>query len=335
MEALKRTNPENPEEVPKKIKVKIKKQNNEVQNPETEVKPLDLKTQKILTQINERRKYYRALADTYFGLQKIRVASNNRIKAMLNELDEIEDIRESVLNSITTELIKLEKAIGDEAKEVLKNEPVYVEFLSKVKGLGPILSLKLLSINWDMTKYLSSWNAYCGMIPYAYKCKCEEGHRILFSFNPFDPQKQHLAKCYYVLDIERDKKKKTTKIIRCKASIISAEKAPCRKYKGYAIFWNPKAKTIMWLIGTSLAKTGGFYKEIYKKWKNFYLTNKKLKTGHAIQCAIRKTSKLFLAHFYQAYHEVEGLECPPPYQFDYLNHDDFIHWTKVIEIDEV
>ena len=26
----------------------------------------------------------------------------------------------------------------------------------------------------------------------------------------------------------------------------------------------------MWLIGTSLAKTGGFYKEIYKKWKNFY-----------------------------------------------------------------
>ena len=297
-------------------------------------KRTESKIKKILEKIEEKKRYCRALADTYISLQKLRVASGNRIIAMTQQMDEIEDIRESVLNRIVIELKRMENEIGKEAEDILKDIPVYTEFLSKIKGLGPILSLKLLSINWDLTKDLSSWNAYCGLVPHVYKCQCEEGHKILLPYDPNDPKNPKDVKCYYVIDREKDKTTKQIKLIRCGAPIVKAEMAPCRKYKGYAFFWNPKARTIMWLIGTSFAKTGGFYKEIYKKWKQIYVEIKELKTGHAIEAAKRKAKKLFLAHFYQAYHEIEGLPWRIPYQFEYLQHGDFIHWTEVVKIDE-
>lgn len=303
-----------------------------LQSVETETKrPKTSKIEKILKEIEENRRYYRALTDTYTSLQKLRIASSNRIKAILQEFDEKEEIRESVLNEIVDDLIKMEKSIGKEVKRILKNNPIYTEFLSKVKGLGAILSLRLLSIKWDLTKPLTSWNAYAGLVPHVYKCRCKNGHKILL---PSDPEIKP-TRCYFVTKVERDKKTKQLIFKRCGEIVKSGEKAPCRRYDGYAIFWNPKVKNTFYLIGTSLAKTGKFYKNIYKKWKDTYLA-KGLREGHAIFCGLRKTEKLFLAHFYQAYHEILGLDYREPYQFEYLKHDskNKIKWTEVIEFDE-
>jgi len=292
------------------------------------------KTKKLLEKIEENRNYCRALADTYISLQKTRIASFNRIHAILRKSDEEEEIRESVLNEIAKGLVEMEKKISKEAKNVLNDNPIYVEFLSKVKGLGNVLSLKLLSIKWDLDKPLGSWNAYAGLVPHVYKCKCKKGHKILL---PFDPSNgNRIARCYFITDTKQNKKTKQTKFIRCGEVITKGEIAPCRKHKGYAIFWNPKVKTLFYLIGVSFAKTGKFYKNVYEKWKNIYLTIKGLKEGHAIKCGLRKAEKLFLANFYQAYHEILGLDYRDPYQFEYLKHDSGkkIKWTEVVEFDE-
>lgn len=273
-------------------------------------------------------KYYRALADTYWSLQKIRIASSNRIFAMLEKMDEVEEVRESVLNKIVDDLIEMEKSIYKEAKEIL-NEPVYIEFLSKIKGLGFILSLKLLSLGWDLKRNLSSWNAYAGLVPFVYKCKCEEGHRLLLPRDPvINP-----SKCYCIVDRKVNPKTKQVTFIRCGARIVKGEIAPGRRHQGYAFFWNPKVKTTLWLIATSFTKTGKFYKNFYNKWKDKYKQDG-LKDGHAIARAKRKTAKLFLAHFYQAWHEIEGLDYRMPYQFEYLKHNSFINWKDVVDFDK-
>jgi len=299
------------------------------------------KTQKTLTlsQLKQKLFYYRALADTYEAIQKLRIACSNRLTAIHKlGLDEEEKLRERTLSSIVDELLEQEKRIIKIVKEILKEIPIYNEFLKKIKGIGPALSLRLLSINWDLNKKLSDWNAYAGLVPYVYKCKCQKGHKLLLPYNP-EKRKEEI-KCYVIT--EREKKKKGGSIIldrekmkRCGAPVRIGEIAPCRKHSGYKIFWNPKAKKTLWLISTSLAKSGKFYKIFYEYWREKYL-KEKLSLPHAVARAKRKVAKLFLAHFYEAWHEIEGMSYELPYQFEYLKHspDRLLDWKIIIKVEE-
>jgi hypothetical protein len=48
----------------------------------------------------------------------------------------------------------------------------------------------------------------------------------------------------------------------------------------------------------------------------------------------RLAFKLFLAHIYQAWRELEGLPVRLPYAFEFLGHNDFISWRDVLRAEE-
>lgn len=258
----------------------------------------------------------RAIVDTYEDIQKERIRAENRLRSIVKGMDENDPLRIEILKRLT-QFKELEGAIEKDALNALKGIPVYEEFLKKVKGIGTIYSIKLLALPLKLGVSLSAWNAYFGLTPHYYVCQCEKGHKFLYS--------KEVTRC---------------PIKGCGALITQLEhieEAPRRK-KGYYSFWNPKARALAYLISRNFVMLGerGFYGRMYRKFKKRILQRKDIEHYPQIRkeaMARRLTFKLFLAHFYQAYHELEyKASYRMPYQFEYLKHTDFISWREVIEL---
>ena len=131
-------------------------------------------------------KFYRALYDTYEGIQEIRKAAENRLRSIELKMDEEEPLRKTVMLSII-KLKDYEKEIQNLVAENIKIDPIYTEFLSKIKGIGPTLSMKILSFPWDLEKYVTDWYAFAGIVPLVDKCVCEKGHKFLLPHNEIPP----------------------------------------------------------------------------------------------------------------------------------------------------
>jgi len=85
----------------------------------------------------------RWLTDTYTQSQKIRIASENRLRALIQQADQGP---ESVfLNVLLNRFAEIEKDITKQMGKAVKQHPVW-PWLSGVKGLGPKLSTKLLGL---------------------------------------------------------------------------------------------------------------------------------------------------------------------------------------------
>ena len=127
---------------------------------------------------------------------------------------------------------------------------------------------------------------------------------------------------------------------RCNAPVVELKhvegEAPRRK-KGYHAFWNPKARRLVFLISKNFVMLGdkGFYGRAYRRFKERILRRKDIQHYPRIRkeaMARRATFKLFLAHYYQAYHDLEGIPYRMPYQFEYLNHKEFVSWRDVVDM---
>lgn len=262
-----------------------------------------------------------ALADLYEltvgGMVKMKHALNGKARAGTLTADEKEAFSKFI--EVTR---GQKKAILQLAKTKLEQEVVYTEFLKHVRGVGEALALRLLSLPLDLNKDLTNWNAYFGLTPVVYKCQCEKGHKFLRPYNPM--LRAELCPVKITVDGNR---------VPCKHAIVSVEEARCRSYAGYLSFWNPRAKTLVYLFGKQFSLTGGFYKLRYQKEKKEAESKVQTKI-HAIKRAYRSTFKLFLAHYYQACHDLYGLDYRLPYQFEYLDHKHFIPWQQVVEFDE-
>jgi len=201
----------------------------------------------------------------------------------------------------------------------LKDIPVYTEFLKHVKGLGARLSCKLLALDLDINKDLSSWNAYFGLTPNYWKAECTNGHKRLYAKEPY--------KCLTMVNGEGE----DDEMVFCDCDIKQKEfiaNAP-RRTKGYLSYWNPQARALYYLIATSFMKGGNFYKAEYQKRREA-LTNAGKGKRESYFGAMRHAFKLFLAHYYQATAELAGVEYRLPYSFEYLNHKNFISWREVV-----
>jgi len=266
----------------------------------------------------------RGIVDTYNQFQQVRIASFNRLRAMQIN-DEYESIREKVLQELT-EIEKLEKSLVKEMRALLRHNELYTNWLRYIRGLGPTLSAKLLALHLDVNKHISSWNAFFGLVPFYYECKCEKGHRFLYPRVPLH--------CSVKDDPQATEPCKAT-ITECK----KVEAAPKPK-RGYKAFWNPKAKTLAYLISESFRKQGRYYRLMYYKFaiKELQLAlagEKELyNLRHLDYKARRLTVKLFLSHTHEMARRLSGLQPEKPYQFEYLNHDDYISPDEVLEFDK-
>jgi len=258
----------------------------------------------------------RALADTYMSVQKERISGEARIRAIVQGYDE-EDPRRIAVMKLLSDFREVENNTVKIMLEELKTIPVYTEFLRHVKGIAEVLSCKLIALPLKLGENLSSWNAYFGLTPRLWRAICREGHKRLYPKEPYSCR----------MRVRDD----SGRMHICGADIKEKEIIDgSRRIRGYQSFWNPRAKVLYFLISDSLRKQGRFYKDIYLRQKQKLEFLNSLSKMHIQQRAMRYTFKMFLAHYYQASHELAGIDYKLPYVFQYLGHKDFIDWKEVV-----
>jgi len=281
----------------------------------------------------------RIVAGAYYNYQQIRISTNNRIRDIVRKkidgigFDEVEKkkgkkdfkkrftdkqltefwkklmddkkVSEKEYNyvlkclDISKESEKIENKYKKTMLEYIGTEPVYNEFLSKIRGIGPVLSANLLKEFGDCSRYEKISNLWS-----------HTGNHVV------------------------------------------GGKAP-KKRKGEDLTFSPRLRTMTWKISDCLMKLNkGIYRNIYDTEKQRQLSIKhkegelfkkfgkpykekdtELKLGHAHNRALRKMRKLFLANYWEASRELNGLEVTEPYSKDKLGHTNIISWRKAVEIE--
>ena len=106
-----------------------------------------------------------------------------------------------------------------------------------------------------------------------------------------------------------------------------------KRTPGYQSNWNDKLKTLAWKAATSFVKQSASkskYRKLYDKIKKDErkrhptkkIVNKRtlFNDGHIHNRAMRKVSKIFLAHVWQTWRRQRGLEATEPYAKQLLGH---------------
>jgi hypothetical protein len=263
---------------------------------------------------------FRAMADTYESVQKVRIRAENQLRAIEQASDEYEPERVS-LNNRLTDIIKLEGDLQKDMLSELKHLDIWNEFLIHVKGVGKTLSCKLIALPVDWSRDLSSIKSYFGMTPVYWKGECVEGHKLLYSKQP--------VTCFEVIDEERN---------LCVLPVIKTEfieKQSPKRIKGWKGFWNNRGKTLLFLISEQFVKQGKYYRGVYDSAKQREIKKGECKNDMHIHLRAKRTaSMMFLSHYHQAINELEGKEIRKPYQFEYLKHENFISWQDVVIIEK-
>jgi len=240
----------------------------------------------------------RAVMETFYDLQKIRIALGNRLIsrcALLLSKSEVKKVKrrcdrptpceqcEHYREAEGKESLKTHKWQHPDVDPLLKelyatihnterqiyrniikptvnakNIPIWGYWLSKVKGIGPAYALGLVSFIRDIGRF--------------------DTVSKLWAYAGLAPGQR----------LERGKK----------------------------ATWNPRLRTLCWKIGKQFVKQGGGYKRIYKESKVYYQNRPDLKgkPKRVIDAhARRRTVKLFLSHLWVQWRRLEGLPTRPHY----------------------
>lgn len=165
-------------------------------------------------------------------------------------------------------------------EHIVKDTPLWKEFLVGVKGCGPTMTAVILSeIDIHKARYPSSLWMYAGLDV------CADGKGR-------SRKAEHLVKCAYT---DKDGK-------------------PAERN---GITFNPFLKTkLVGVLGSSFIKAGGKYREIYDSYKNRLQNRPDLSEeskGHINNMAIRYAVKMFLVDLHTAWRTIEGLPVSEPY----------------------
>lgn len=202
---------------------------------------------------------------------------------------------------IMDESMNLETKYKRAMLDFVRGEEIYECFLQKIKGIGPVLSAKLIKALGDCSTFetVSKLWAYCGLsVVNGVAPKRKKGEKT--SFNPkmrallWNVSTSFLKqnKAYYreIYDSEKEK----------------------QKAKTY------KAPYLLEKYGTS-----------YKK------TDTMLSKGHIHNRALRKMGKIFLDHFWHIARELNDLPAKKNYVEGVLRHNHIITWRDAIKREEL
>jgi hypothetical protein len=268
----------------------------------------------------------RILVEMYYDFQNTRIRTSNRslMNALRNGMTK-EDLEKYGVDTLFNSSKAFEKNIEKRIRQDLKSRPIYTEYLSLIKGIGPVLAAGLIAwmqspANYDNISKL--WqNAGLGMNQY-----CEE------------------CKIWVYDEVEIPKTDREGKVTRTKAKRLSGKIKICNKCgngnhlkphpqakaAGLQLNWNPKFKTLCWKIGSSFIKqkaTKSWYRSIYdmeraKREAKFPTSGqievrgkKRLQYNpkHHFEAAKRHTVKTFMANLWLAWRVLEGLNLRAPF----------------------
>jgi len=285
----------------------------------------------------------RIVSGAYYDHQEVRTGAMNRIRDVIRkkndniEFDAVEEKKEKKtfdkkyqdtnLDETLKEMLEEKKltpnehnymskmiVLSNEAKameerykslmmQYIVEEPIWNEFLGKVKGLGPVLSANLIKNFGYCEKFaqISSLWKYCG---------------------------------FHVVNGVSVKRKKNTKLdfnikmrTLCWKIGDSFMKQNSPIYR--QIYDNEKKRqmSIKYKVG-ELAKK---YEKSYTKGNNPYKeSDTGLILGHAHNRALRKMVKIFLSHYWVATREITNQEITKPYVEGVLKHKHIIKWQDVV-----
>ncbi len=264
------------------------------------------------------------LVSTYYSLQKERVQTSLRIGqlsrdevAPKKELDFLHDFMDEKLKSAEDEIKK-------EMDYFTRAVPIHDYFLKHVKGIGPILSAGLISsLGTESPNYgvgiarfetISKLWAYAGQ--HTVKVSKEDGKKWFESkAAAIAFHKKHVEwyaeKAVKKINVDDEVKK------RLKHSCwgdIELETVIAKRKAGQTANWSPFLKTLCWKIGESFVKAGGYYRDEYDHWREFYDNrDADLPKAQRFARAKRKAIKLFLSDLWRNWREMEGLPTRNPY----------------------
>ena len=231
-------------------------------------------------------------------------------------------------------LFDTEKELKKRLDRWSKSHPLRINFLSKIMGIGPILSSGLIA--WlspiDRFATISKLWAYCGLSAVHYECECDGHsktnkkkikHKFLISSKP--------TECPVRIGKDR---------VKCGAKVTCKfVRRPMRRRRGWLIFYNPRLKTLMWKIASSFEKQKSeksFYRRIYEEQKNYYTNREDLLAPitdkvpgaklHVQLMTLQFVSKRFLSDLWLFWRRMEGLPVTKPYSHDILGHSSYTPW---------
>jgi len=204
------------------------------------------------------------------------------------------------LESLRESLEDLEKHCLAQITHEVAQHPLWKKFGQYIKGFG-LTSWAIIYARTDITK-CENLSKFYSHIGFGLKRYCEE--------------------CKIVFTEERCPK--------CNKEVPPTVQ---RKHKGVKLDYDKKLQSRFILVGKNLSQQRGYY---YGKYLGFKQDMSNLGSGHAHNRAFRNMIKLFAAHLYQCWREVEGLPATMPYQFAGLGHsqDSFIPWQEVGKLEK-
>jgi hypothetical protein len=223
-----------------------------------------------------------------------RDAAKKSLKTKEFKGDEIiSDYTEFVLVSQYIAMEKNEVAQFNQLETILQNEPIYNEFLSKVRGCGPAMSGVILS-EIDITKaeYPSSLHKLAGL----------DGIIVIDETTGEERFEGRCKKAHHLVE----------------KTYINKEGEEAVRM---GITFNPFLKTkLIGVLGSSFLRAGkkdNPYADIYYNYKH-RLQNMPAHAGkskkHIHNMAIRKMITRFLSDLYNAWRPLEGLTVAPSYE---------------------
>lgn len=283
----------------------------------------------------------RIISASYYDYQNIRISMLNRVRDVVrrkNEgiaFDEVEEKKETKIEGIyidknllsTLEDLKTEGKITEKERaylhrtlelafetkktetayanlmdEYIETEPIWVDFMANIPGIGKILSTNLIK----EFGYCERYEHVSSLWKHAGQSVEEDGTapRLRKGKQPdFSPKLKtfvwKIGDCLMKLNFKRDGEERTSLFYR---RIYEQEKTKqlARKFKKG---------------------------ELAKKFNGYKDEDTQLSKGHAHNRALRKMRKIFLEHYWVASRELSGLDVGKPYQFVYPGKDGKVHTT--------
>ena len=255
----------------------------------------------------------RGLVSLYYDNQEMRLAFENRLRI----LKTVAKLPEETVKITTLALESYKQTEDDLAKSMakeLKAIPVYTEYLSKIKGIGPVYSACLIAWIDGARLYCSECNARINLA----KGVCESCEKKIKKFEDVRMEGQSIARFETV-----------SKLLRY-AGLSAIDGKVQRRRIGASIDFNMKLKTLMFKIGTGLMMSKNpEYRKLYDQFHEEYAKrgdysaanpsgNKNKK--HLQFRSMKKMERIFLSNLWVKWRQLEGLPVSEPYAFAVLHH---------------
>lgn len=214
----------------------------------------------------------------FYRIQEHRIAFGGQIRAL-----EEQGFDTNPLTNYFEQLHNIEKDMIKFLKGSVDKEPIWTDFLLKVRGIGPILGSGLINlIDIEKARHVSSLWAFAGLDVVNGKGRS----RI----------KEHL--------VERKIKGRDGKM-----------------KKVNSLSYNPLMKILCWKIGKAFLMSKSPYRKIYDDRKEYEVKKyPELRKFHIDRRAKRYMVKMFLKDLWLFWRDLEGLEVSMPYVIEKQGH---------------